>query len=171
MYVLCVLDKEDNVTTYKESIDYKHLARGQIIEIDNKKYIFISTELIVENIPFINVIGDYCYDALDIASKVFNVSIEKIISQSKEELISIARHLFVYLLRVYSGLILSDIGYIINRHHATIIYSRQKIEDLLFIKDSKYESLIKKGINLYKSTNVLYKFKRKLNYITVKNRK
>ena len=68
-------------------------------------------------------------------SAATGVTMEAMIEQNRHFRPTLARHLAVYLCRIKTSEPLCNIGEYFERHHATIIYSIRKIEDLIDVKD------------------------------------
>ena len=59
---------------------------------------------------------------------MFQVSETDIKGQSRQKKIAMARHISAYLIRILTNLSLQSIGNVINRDHATVQFSINKIE-------------------------------------------
>ena len=105
--------------------------------VSNKKYIselvsMYSNNKIMELTP--EFILKYC-------SEVYQVDERLVLSKNRSELVSNARHLFVYLMRKHTEYSLNQIGlYVGNRSHSTILSSIKKVEG---------SSLFKKEVNIF----------------------
>ncbi len=105
--------------------------------VSNKKYIselvsMYSNNKIMELTP--EFILKYC-------SEVYQVDERLVLSKNRSELVSNARHLFIYLMRKHTEYSLNQIGlYVGNRSHSTILSSIKKVEG---------SSLFKKEINIF----------------------
>ena len=103
----------------------------------NNKYIselvsLYSNNKVVELNP--EFILKYC-------SEVYQVDERLVLSKNRSELVSNARHLFVYLMRKHTEYSLSQIGlYAGNRSHSTVLSSIKKVES---------SSLFKKEVNIF----------------------
>ena len=82
---------------------------------------------------------------LSVVAKHFGVSIEDIKSRKRTENIANARHTALYLIRNLTPLSLDEIGKIVGRDHATVVFSNTKIENNIKTKN-KAGSEIKKLI-------------------------
>jgi hypothetical protein len=60
---------------------------------------------------------------LNIISKTLGISTASIKSFSRKRDLANARHITIYMLRNYTGLSLSKIGKMVNRHHTTVMHS------------------------------------------------
>jgi len=105
--------------------------------VSNKKYIselvsMYSNNKIMELTP--EFILKYC-------SEVYQVDERLVLSKNRSELVSNARHLFIYLMRKHTEYSLNQIGlYVGNRSHSTILSSIKKVEG---------SSLFKKEVNIF----------------------
>ena len=105
--------------------------------VSNKKYIselvsIYSNNKIMELTP--EFILKYC-------SEVYQVDERLVLSKNRSELVSNARHLFIYLMRKHTEYSLNQIGlYVGNRSHSTILSSIKKVEG---------SSLFKKEVNIF----------------------
>ena len=105
--------------------------------ISNNKYIselvsMYSNNKIMELTP--EFILKYC-------SEVYQVDERLVLSKNRSELVSNARHLFIYLMRKHTEYSLNQIGlYVGNRSHSTILSSIKKVEG---------SSLFKKEVNIF----------------------
>ncbi len=116
--------------------------------VSNNKYIselvsMYSNNKIMELTP--EFILKYC-------SEVYQVDERLVLSKNRSELVSNARHLFIYLMRKHTEYSLNQIGlYVGNRSHSTVLSSIKKVEG---------SSLFKKEVNIFnnKIDNNLTKF-------------
>ena len=105
--------------------------------ISNNKYIselvsMYSNNKIMELTP--EFILKYC-------SEVYQVDERLVLSKNRSELVSNARHLFIYLMRKHTEYSLNQIGlYVGNRSHSTILSSIKKVEG---------SNLFKKEVNIF----------------------
>ena len=105
--------------------------------VSNNKYIselvsMYSNNKIMELTP--EFILKYC-------SEVYQVDERLVLSKNRSELVSNARHLFIYLMRKHTEYSLNQIGlYVGNRSHSTILSSIKKVEG---------SSLFKKEVNIF----------------------
>ncbi len=105
--------------------------------VSNKKYLsdlvsLYSNNKVVELSP--EFILRYC-------SEVYQVDERLVLSKNRSELVSNARHLFVYLMRKHTEYSLNQIGlYAGNRSHSTVLSSIKKVEN---------SSLFKKEVNIF----------------------
>jgi len=105
--------------------------------VSNKKYIselvsMYSNNKIMELTP--EFILKYC-------SEVYQVDERLVLSKNRSELVSNARHLFIYLMRKHTEYSLNQIGlYVGNRSHSTVLSSIKKVEG---------SSLFKKEVNIF----------------------
>ena len=105
--------------------------------VSNNKYIselvsMYSNNKIMELTP--EFILKYC-------SEVYQVDERLVLSKNRSELVSNARHLFIYLMRKHTEYSLSQIGlYVGNRSHSTVLSSIKKVEG---------SSLFKKEVNIF----------------------
>ena len=105
--------------------------------VSNNKYIselvsIYSNNKIMELTP--EFILKYC-------SEVYQVDERLVLSKNRSELVSNARHLFIYLMRKHTEYSLNQIGlYVGNRSHSTVLSSIKKVEG---------SSLFKKEVNIF----------------------
>ena len=105
--------------------------------ISNNRYIselvsMYSNNKIMELSP--EFILKYC-------SEVYQVDERLVLSKNRSELVSNARHLFIYLMRKHTEYSLNQIGlYVGNRSHSTVLSSIKKVEG---------SSLFKKEVNIF----------------------
>ena len=105
--------------------------------VSNNKYIselvsMYSNNKIMELTP--EFILKYC-------SEVYQVDERLVLSKNRSELVSNARHLFIYLMRKHTEYSLNQIGlYVGNRSHSTVLSSIKKVEG---------SSLFKKEVNIF----------------------
>ena len=105
--------------------------------VSNNKYIselvsMYSNNKIMELTP--EFILKYC-------SEVYQVDEKLVLSKNRSELVSNARHLFIYLMRKHTEYSLNQIGlYVGNRSHSTVLSSIKKVEG---------SSLFKKEVNIF----------------------
>ena len=105
--------------------------------VSNNKYIselvsMYSNNKIMELTP--EFILKYC-------SEVYQVDERLVLSKNRSELVSNARHLFIYLMRKHTEYSLNQIGlYVGNRSHSTVLSSIKKVER---------SSLFKKEVNIF----------------------
>ena len=105
--------------------------------VSNNKYIselvsMYSNNKIMELTP--EFILKYC-------SEVYQVDERLVLSKNRSELVSNARHLFVYLMRKHTEYSLNQIGlYAGNRSHSTVLSSIKKVES---------SNLFKKEVNIF----------------------
>ena len=105
--------------------------------VSNNKYLsdlvsLYSNNKVVELSP--EFILKYC-------SEVYQVDEKLVLSKNRSELVSNARHLFVYLMRKHTEYSLNQIGlYAGNRSHSTVLSSIKKVES---------SSLFKKEVNIF----------------------
>ena len=105
--------------------------------ISNNKYIselvsMYSDNKIMELTP--EFILKYCSD-------VYQVDEKLVLSKNRSELVSNARHLFIYLMRKHTEYSLNQIGlYVGNRSHSTVLSSIKKVEE---------SGLFRKEINIF----------------------
>ena len=105
--------------------------------VSNKKYLsdlisLYNNNKVVELSP--EFILRYC-------SEVYQVDERLVLSKNRSELVSNARHLFVYLMRKHTEYSLNQIGlYAGNRSHSTVLSSIKKVES---------SSLFKKEVNIF----------------------
>ncbi|MDC3064910.1 DnaA/Hda family protein [Acidimicrobiaceae bacterium] len=105
--------------------------------VSNNKYIselvsMYSNNKIMELNP--EFILKYC-------SEVYQVDERLVLSKNRSELVSNARHLFIYLMRKHTEYSLNQIGlYVGNRSHSTVLSSIKKVEG---------SSLFKKEVNIF----------------------
>ena len=105
--------------------------------VSNNKYLsdlvsLYSNNKVVELSP--EFILKYC-------SEVYQVDERLVLSKNRSELVSNARHLFVYLMRKHTEYSLNQIGlYAGNRSHSTVLSSIKKVES---------SSLFKKEVNIF----------------------
>ena len=105
--------------------------------VSNNKYIselvsMYSNNKIMELTP--EFILKYC-------SEVYQVDEKLVLSKNRSELVSNARHLFIYLMRKHTEYSLNQIGlYAGNRSHSTVLSSIKKVES---------SSLFKKEVNIF----------------------
>tara|TARA_B100000965_G_scaffold63051_1_gene48832 strand:- start:1762 stop:3102 length:1341 start_codon:yes stop_codon:yes gene_type:complete len=105
--------------------------------ISNNRYIselvsMYSNNKIMELTP--EFILKYC-------SEVYQVDEKLVLSKNRSELVSNARHLFIYLMRKHTEYSLNQIGlYVGNRSHSTVLSSIKKVEG---------SSLFKKEVNIF----------------------
>ena len=98
--------------------------------VSNNKYIselvsMYSNNKIMELTP--EFILKYC-------SEVYQVDERLVLSKNRSELVSNARHLFIYLMRKHTEYSLNQIGlYVGNRSHSTVLSSIKKVEGLSLI--------------------------------------
>ena len=107
--------------------------------VSNNKYIselvsMYSNNKIMELTP--EFILKYC-------SEVYQVDERLVLSKNRSELVSNARHLFIYLMRKHTEYSLNQIGlYVGNRSHSTVLSSIKKVEG---------SNLFKKEVNIFNS--------------------
>ena len=78
---------------------------------------------------------------LKYCSEVYQVDERLVLSKNRSELVSNARHLFIYLMRKHTEYSLNQIGlYVGNRSHSTVLSSIKKVES---------SSLFKKEVNIF----------------------
>jgi len=105
--------------------------------VSNNKYLsdlvsLYSNNKVVELSP--EFILKYC-------SEVYQVDERLVLSKNRSELVSNARHLFVYLMRKHTEYSLNQIGlYAGNRSHSTVLSSIKKVES---------SSLFKKEVDIF----------------------
>ena len=105
--------------------------------VSNNKYLsdlvsLYSNNKVVELSP--EFILKYC-------SEVYQVDEKLVLSKNRSELVSNARHLFVYLMRKHTEYSLNQIGlYAGNRSHSTVLSSIKKVES---------SNLFKKEVNIF----------------------
>ena len=105
--------------------------------ISNNKYIselvsMYSDSKIMELTP--EFILKYCSD-------VYQVDEKLVLSKNRSELVSNARHLFIYLMRKHTEYSLNQIGlYVGNRSHSTVLSSIKKVEE---------SGLFRKEVNIF----------------------
>ena len=105
--------------------------------LSNNKYLsdlvsLYSNNKVVELSP--EFILKYC-------SEVYQVDEKLVLSKNRSELVSNARHLFVYLMRKHTEYSLNQIGlYAGNRSHSTVLSSIKKVES---------SNLFKKEVNIF----------------------
>ena len=105
--------------------------------VSNNKYLsdlvsLYSNNKVVELSP--EFILKYC-------SEVYQVDERLVLSKNRSELVSNARHLFVYLMRKHTEYSLNQIGlYAGNRSHSTVLSSIKKVES---------SNLFKKEVNIF----------------------
>ena len=105
--------------------------------ISNNKYIselvsMYSDNKIMELTP--EFILKYCSD-------VYQVDEKLVLSKNRSELVSNARHLFIYLMRKHTEYSLNQIGlYVGNRSHSTVLSSIKKVEE---------SGLLTKEVNIF----------------------
>ena len=105
--------------------------------VSNNKYIselvsMYSNNKIMELTP--EFILKYC-------SEVYQVDERLVLSKNRSELVSNARHLFIYLMRKHTEYSLNQIGlYVGNRSHSTVLSSIKKVEG---------SNLFKKEVNIF----------------------
>ena len=105
--------------------------------VSNNKYIselvsMYSNNKIMELTP--EFILKYC-------SEIYQVDERLVLSKNRSELVSNARHLFIYLMRKHTEYSLNQIGlYVGNRSHSTVLSSIKKVEG---------SSLFKKEVNIF----------------------
>tara|TARA_B100000287_G_scaffold215807_1_gene203553 strand:+ start:70 stop:1410 length:1341 start_codon:yes stop_codon:yes gene_type:complete len=105
--------------------------------VSNNRYIselvsMYSNNKIMELTP--EFILKYC-------SEVYQVDEKLVVSKNRSELVSNARHLFIYLMRKHTEYSLNQIGlYVGNRSHSTVLSSIKKVEG---------SSLFKKEVNIF----------------------
>lgn len=105
--------------------------------VSNNRYIselvsMYSNNKIMELTP--EFILKYC-------SEVYQVDERLVLSKNRSELVSNARHLFIYLMRKHTEYSLNQIGlYVGNRSHSTVLSSIKKVEG---------SSLFKKEVNIF----------------------
>jgi len=105
--------------------------------VSNNRYIselvsMYSNDKIMELSP--EFILKYC-------SEVYQVDERLVLSKNRSELVSNARHLFIYLMRKHTEYSLNQIGlYVGNRSHSTVLSSIKKVEG---------SSLFKKEVNIF----------------------
>ena len=105
--------------------------------VSNKKYLsdlisLYNNNKVVELSP--EFILRYC-------SEVYQVDERLVLSKNRSELVSNARHLFIYLMRKHTEYSLNQIGlYVGNRSHSTVLSSIKKVEG---------SSLFKKEVNIF----------------------
>ena len=105
--------------------------------VSNNKYLsdlvsLYSNNKVVELSP--EFILKYC-------SEVYQVDERLVLSKNRSELVSNARHLFVYLMRKHTEYSLNHIGlYAGNRSHSTVLSSIKKVES---------SNLFKKEVNIF----------------------
>ena len=63
--------------------------------------------------------------------------------------VSTARSCYLYLACLLTTLPLTKIARSINKHHATVLHNKKKIENLLDIKDEETETLINEIVAIY----------------------
>lgn len=85
---------------------------------------------------------------IEIVASAFDITIIEIKSQSTKLSIVKARQITAYVLFFYTSLTLKQIGYRINRNHATIIHSLKVVSDMITTKDKDYHELIQKIENI-----------------------
>ena len=67
---------------------------------------------------------------LKYCSDVYQVDEKLVLSKNRSELVSNARHLFIYLMRKHTEYSLNQIGlYVGNRSHSTVLSSIKKVEE------------------------------------------
>ena len=112
-----VINKQTGVSNNKYLSDLVSLY-------SNNKVVELSPEFILK----------YC-------SEVYQVDERLVLSKNRSELVSNARHLFVYLMRKHTEYSLNQIGlYAGNRSHSTVLSSIKKVES---------SSLFKKEVNIF----------------------
>tara|TARA_B100001027_G_scaffold204733_1_gene167108 strand:- start:639 stop:1943 length:1305 start_codon:yes stop_codon:yes gene_type:complete len=78
---------------------------------------------------------------LKYCSEVYQVDQKLVLSKNRSELVSNARHLFIYLMRKHTEYSLNQIGlYVGNRSHSTVLSSIKKVEE---------SGLFKKEVNIF----------------------
>jgi chromosomal replication initiator protein len=127
----------------KNNVEFEGLLFSQNLIINkqtgvsNNKYIselvsMYSNNKIMELTP--EFILKYC-------SEVYQVDERLVLSKNRSELVSNARHLFIYLMRKHTEYSLNQIGlYVGNRSHSTVLSSIKKVEG---------SSLFKKEVNIF----------------------
>ena len=83
-------------------------------------------------------------------SEVTGVTKEAIQNKGRTQIVSDARHIFCYMSWKYTDLPLQVIGKKINRHHATVIYSRD-IVSVLKDADMIFKSKLDEATEIYMS--------------------
>ena len=112
-----VINKQTGVSNNKYLSDLVSLY-------SNNKVVELSPEFILK----------YC-------SEVYQVDERLVLSKNRSELVSNARHLFVYLMRKHTEYSLNQIGlYAGNRSHSTVLSSIKKVES---------SNLFKKEVNIF----------------------
>ena len=92
----------------------------------------ITRELVERVIREVIHDGEYIPTPDDIikeTARYFQVSGEDIKGQSRQKNITMARHVSAYLIRILTSYPLQNIGKVINRDHATVLFSINKIEN------------------------------------------
>jgi len=90
---------------------------------------------------------------LEYCSNVYQVDKKLIVSKNRGELVSNARHLFIYLMRKHTEYSLNQIGlYVGNRSHSTVLSSIKKVENSQNLK--KEINIFNNKVNLINSNIV-----------------
>lgn len=80
-------------------------------------------------------------DILRVTADVFGVTVAQIMSSSRQQHITLARHAYCAVAVKLTQLPLWKIGRLIKRHHSTVIASRRAAEDLI---DTNYNGFADK---------------------------
>ena len=81
----------------------------------------------------VNLLIDIC--------KVTGISVDGVLKKNRSGEFVIARQLYCYYARLM-GFGLAEIGMIINRDHSTVLYSINKVNELIQVKDKKMMNYI-----------------------------
>ena len=111
--------------------------------VGNSKYVAELVSMYTEN-KILELTPEFI---LNYASGVYQVDEKLVLSKNRSELVSNARHLFIYLMRKHTGYSLNQIGlYAGNRSHSTVLSSIKKVEE---------SPSLKREINIF-NNKVLY---------------
>jgi chromosomal replication initiation ATPase DnaA len=86
---------------------------------------------------------------LEQCAQAFNISAEKIISDSRAQNAAVARHLYSYIRYHHSSVLPQTLGKELGRHRTTVLHSLKQAADLLKVDKSfrkKYNEIINNQI-------------------------
>ena len=115
------LAKEFNELTIELECTLKNYSKPKV----NKPYTF----------TYLGKQEEYVNNLFELAFKQYGVFKDALIEDRRKRNIVSVRHVVIYIMYYKIDLSLKAIGVILNRDHSTVQYSKDKIHDLISLKD------------------------------------
>lgn len=114
----------------KQEIRRLRLTIAELHSAHNQELKRLKREILNPKCNIVDIDADWT-DAMRTVCQVYDVTPDQVISQTRRQNVCYARHMFCYLCRKELKMTFAGIGYIVKRHHSSIINAVDVYTDLI----------------------------------------